>query len=99
MSIFGGLQKVLGAGLDVAFAPLKLMTGDVSAVSDVARAPFKATGGVLETAFGVATLPVRLPLMAAGSMFGALGGSSEARTGAQNAIGGQVQQTQSPGYW
>lgn len=99
MSIFGGIGKVFGAAGDVVKAPFKLLTGDVSAVSDVIKAPFKAVGGVLEAGVGVVTLPIRLPLAVAGSMFGMAGGSLAAQTGSQNAIGGYMQQNQSPGYW
>ena len=101
MSIFGGIKSVIGAATGVMTAPLKLMSGDVTgAVGDVVNAPFKALGGVLETAVGAVTLPIRLPLMMVGSVFGVHGGSPEARTGAQNAVGGYMQSRGgSPGYW
>lgn len=99
MSIFGGIGKIFGAATTLATAPLRLLTGDVSAIGDAVKAPFQAVGGALETGLGVLTLPIRLPLMAVGSVFGMMGGSPQAQMGAQNAIGNYAQQNQSPGYW
>jgi hypothetical protein len=97
MSIFSGLAKVAGALGDAVSSPFKLLAGDVDgAISGLAEAPFKAAGGTLEAAFGAVTLPIRLPFVALGTIFGS---SQAAMTGSQNAIVSWTSQQQSPGYW